>query len=433
MKAINTEKSLRRYQNLGFASVFLVVGTLGGWAARADIDGAVVAPATIMVKTYSKKVQHKDGGIVRQILVKDGDTVRESQTLLVIDDTELEAQLRIIDALLLENQTKQARLQAQKDNAAEIIFSNDVLEHRDEPGAAQVIAGQIKLFEAMRAIISGKTDQLEQQITQLEQQIDGLKAQATSEEEQIALIAEELNGYRKLLKMGGIEKSKVLALEREQARLIGERGALIAGKASTEAKIGEVKLQILHIREEYLTKTLSELHDVESKIAELRERRVAAASQLGRSVVAAPIAGEVYQVAVHTIGGVIGPGETLMLIVPQADELVLQAQVSPKDIDDIQVGQTAQVRFPAFGARMTPHIAAEVSQISADTSKIDNNSPPFYAVRLQISAQELTKLGAHKLKPGMPAEAFIQTGPRSPLSYLIKPLSDQIAHAFRES
>jgi HlyD family secretion protein len=151
-----------------------------------------------------------------------------------------------------------------------------------------------------------------------------------------------------------------------------------------------------------------------------------------RSVVAAPIAGDVYQVAVHTIGGVIGAGETLMLIVPQADELVLQAEVPPKDIDDIAVGQLAQVRFPAFGARMTPNIAAEVTQVSADTSRFNDDLPPFYAVRLQIPAKELEKLKEHKLKPGMPAEAFIQTGARSPLSYLLKPLSDQIAHAFRE-
>jgi HlyD family secretion protein len=433
MRPINTEKSLRRYQILGFTSILLVVGALGGWAAKADINGAVVAPATITVKSYSKKVQHKEGGIVRKILVKDGDTVQEGQTLLVLDDTELEAQLEIIDALLLENWTKLARLEAQRDNTEDIKFSAEVLSHQDDPEVARVIAGQMKLFEATRATVNGKTNQLEQQIAQLEQQMEGLKAEAASKEEQIAFIAEELTAYRKLLKMGAIEKSKVLAMQREQARLTGERAELVAGTASTKARICEVKLQILQIREEDLAKTLSELRDVESKIAELRERRVAAASQLGRSVVIAPIAGDVYQVAVHTIGGVVGPGETLMLIVPQADELVLQAQVSPKDIDDIQVGQMAQVRFPAFGARMTPHVLAEVSQVSADTSRIDENSPPFYAVRLRIYLKELTKLGAHKLKPGMPAEAFIQTGARSPLSYLLKPLSDQITHAFRES
>jgi HlyD family secretion protein len=296
-----------------------------------------------------------------------------------------------------------------------------------------VIAGQTKLFEATRTTIAGKIDQLKKQIAQLEQQIAGLEAQAKSKEEQITLIIEELVAFRKLLKIGAIEKSRVLAMEREQAKLMGERGELIAGKASTEAKIGEVKLQILQIDEEFLTKTLAELREVETKVAELQERRVAAASQLGRSVVTAPISGDIHQVAVHTIGGVIGPGETLMLVVPQTDELVLQAQVAPKDIDDVKVGQTAQVRFPAFGTRMTPQIAAEVSQVSADTSRIDQSSAPFYAVRLQIPPQELAKLGAHKLKPGMPAEAFIQTGARSPLSYLLKPLSDQIAHAFRES
>jgi HlyD family secretion protein len=433
MKTVNTEKSLRRFQILGFASIFVVIGALGGWAVRADIHGAVVAPATIMVKTYSKKVQHKEGGIVRQILVKDGDTVREGQTLLVLDDTELEAQVAIIDALLLENRAKLARLEAQRDTAWAIEFSGEVLAQQNDPEVARVITGQKKLFEATRAMIGSKTDQMEQQIAQLKQQIDGLKAQAVSKEEQIALIGEELTSFRKLLKQQLIPKSRVLALEREQSRLTGERGELIASQAGAGTRIGEVKLQILQIREEFLTKTLTELRDVETKIAELRERRVAAASQLGRSVVAAPISGDVYQVAIHTVGGVIGPGETLMLIVPRADELVLQAQVTPQDIDDIQVGQQAQVRFPAFGASMTPNIAAEVIQVAADTSRVDEDSPSYYAVRLQIPANELTKLGMHKLKPGMPAEAFIQTGARSPLSYLLKPLSDQIAHAFRES
>jgi HlyD family secretion protein len=432
MKTINTEKSLRRYQLAGFISTVVMVGLLGGWSALANINGAVVAPATIAVESYSKKVQHKEGGIVREILVKDGDGVREGQNLVVLDDAELEANLAIIESLLMENLAKQARLEAQRDGAGAISFFGEVSDRRNEPEVAKILAGQTRLFEATRSMAISKTGQLAQQISQLEQQIDGINAQTESQVHQLALITQEVVAYRKLLKIGGIAKSVVLSLEREQARLAGERGELIANKATAEAKIGEVKLQIMNINEEVLTKTLTELRDVATKITELRERKVATASQLGRTSIKAPIAGYIYQLSIHTRGGVIAPGETLMLIVPKADELVLQAQIAPHDIDQVEVGQLARVRFPAFGVGMTPQIGAEVIQISADTTRVDHNSPPYYAVRLRIPEWELNKLANNKLKPGMPAEALIQTEARSPLSYLLKPLSDQIAHVFRE-
>ena len=193
-----------------------------------------------------------------------------------------------------------------------------------------------------------------------------------------------------------------------------------------------MKVQILQIDEEDLSQTLTELRDIEGKVAELKERKLAAASRLERMVIKSPITGDVYQLAVHTVGGVIGPGELLMLIVPEADELILQAQVMPQDIAKVRTGQIAHIRFPAFNSRLTPEVAAAVTQISADTSRIDASSPPFYSVRLMISATELAKLGSNKLKPGMPAEAFIQTEAQTPMTYFQKPLTDQFAHALRE-
>jgi HlyD family secretion protein len=433
MKSPNTDRSLRRYQLAGFLSVFGMVGALGGWSALAEINGAVVVPATIAVESYSKRIQHKEGGIVRDILVKDGDTVVQGQNLVVLDDTELAAQLAIIDALLIENLAKQARLKAQSDDLGEIRFSGELYKRRNEVNAAKIISSQIRLFEAIRSMIAGKTDQLRQQITQLEQQINGLDAQIVSKDDQLRIVAEELMAYRKLFKLGGIEKTQILSLEREAARLSGERGELIANRASAQTKIAEVAVQIIQIKEEVLTKCLEELSEVETKIAELQERKVAANSQLGRTFVKAPIAGDIYQVSIHTVGGVIAAGETLMLIVPKADQLVLQAKVAPEDIDQLEIGQSAQVRFPAFDAQLTPQIGATVTQISADTSRLDQNSPPYYAVRLAILESELKRLAGNRLKPGMPVEAFIQTNARSPLSYLVKPLTDQIAHALRES
>jgi HlyD family secretion protein len=433
MQPINTNSSLRRFQVVGFLSVLLMVGVVGGWANFTELNGAVIAPATIMVESYSKKVQHKEGGIVGEIRVKDGDRVEMGQALIVLDNTETKSELAIIDGLLDEAFAKRARLEAQRDKASAIIFPPEVLARANEPGVAAIMAGQTKLFNARLQAVVGKKDQLTQQIGQLTQQIGGLESQRVSKEKQLTLISAELTDLKDLQSKGLVPVSRVMAMDRETARLDGERGELVASKASAEARIAEVKVQILQIDEEDLSQTLTDLRDIEGKVAELKERKLAVASRLERMVIKSPITGDVYQLAVHTVGGVIGPGEPLMLIVPEADELILQAQVMPQDIDKVQPGQIAHIRFPAFNSRLTPEVAAKVTQISADTSRTEAGSPPFYSVRLMISATELAKLGSNKLKPGMPAEAFIQTEAQTPMTYFLKPLTDQFAHALRES
>lgn len=432
MQPINTNSSLRRFQIVGFLSVIIMVGVVGGWANFTELNGAVIAPATIMVESYSKKVQHKEGGIVGEIRVKDGDRVEIGQALVILDNTETKSELAIIDGLLDEALAKRARLEAQRDRALAIIFPPEVLARANEPGVAAIMAGQTKLFDARLQAIIGKKEQLAQQIGQLTEQIGGLESQKISKEKQLTLISAELTDLKDLQSKGLVPISRVMAMDRETARLEGERGELVASKASAEARIAEVKVQILQIDEEDLSQTLTDLRDIEGKVAELKERKFAVASRLERMVIKSPITGDVYQLAVHTIGGVIGPGEPLMLIVPEADELILQAQVMPQDIDKVRPGQIAHIRFPAFNSRLTPEVAAEVTQISADTSRADANSPAFYSVRLTISATELAKLGSNKLKPGMPAEAFIQTEAQTPMTYFLKPLTDQFAHALRE-
>ncbi len=433
MQPINTNSSLRRFQVVGFLSVLLMVGVVGGWANFTELNGAVIAPATIMVESYSKKVQHKEGGIVGEIRVKDGDRVEIGQTLIVLDNTETRSELAIIDGLLDEALAKRARLEAQRDRASTIIFPLEVLARTNEPGVAAIMAGQTKLFDARLQAVVGKKDQLTQQIGQLTEQIGGLESQRVSKEKQLTLISAELTDLKDLQSKGLVPVSRVMAMDRETARLDGERGELVASKASAEARIAEVRVQILQIDEEDLSQTLTDLRDIEGKVAELKERKLAVASRLERMAIKSPITGDVYQLAVHTVGGVIGPGEPLMLIVPEADELILQAQVMPQDIDKVQTGQIAHIRFPAFNSRLTPEVAARVTQISADTSQTEPGSPAFYSVRLMISAAELAKLGSNKLKPGMPAEAFIQTEAQTPMTYFLKPLTDQFAHALRES
>lgn len=432
MKAFDTDRSLRRFQIAGYASFLIMAGVFGGWAALTQINGAVIAGATVIAESNTKRIQTKDGGIIREILVKDGDRVQAGQPLVVLDDTDTRAELEIIDALLAEALAKRARLEAERDQQAGVTYPVDLLFRKDEPKIASLMAGQDKLHVARTAAVQGKVDQLSQQTGQISEQVDGIKAQIKSKEDQIRLIKEELTGLLELRAKGLVAVSRVGAMQREKARLEGERGELLGQKASAESKISEVKLQILQVREETLSQALNDLRETEGRIAELSERKLAAASRLDRTTVKSPITGDVYQLAVHTLGGVVGPAEALMLIVPEGDNLVLQAQVTPQNIEQITKGQTARVRFPAFSSRLTPEIEARVTSVAADVSRTDQNSPPFYLVRLQIEAGEIDKLGENKLKPGMPAEAHIQTYARSPLSYFVKPLLDQIAHTWRE-
>ena len=432
MASFNTTRSLRRFQIAGYVSVFLAVGVLGGWSAFASIHGAVIAPATIVVESNTKRIQHRDGGIVEAILVKDGDHVEAGQDLIVLDSTDNEAELGIVDSVLSEELAKRARLEADRDEATDVVFPEQLASRQDDPDIAKLMIGQQKLFAAKRATIQGKVEQLKQQIGQIDEQVQGILAQADAKERQIKLIGEELVGLLDLQAKGLVPNTRVLAMQRERARLEGERGELIATKASAESRVGEVKLQILQIREETLSETLAQLRETEARIAELNERRVAIKTRLERTTIKAPISGAVYQLSVHTVGGVITPAETLMLIVPESDDLVLQAQVPPSQIDRVTLGQAARVRFSAFDTRATPEIGAEVTHVAADVSRVDANSPPFYMVQLKIPATELALLGDNRLRPGMPAEAFIQTGARTPLSYMVKPLFDQIAHSWRE-
>jgi HlyD family secretion protein len=432
MTGFSTASSLRRFQSIGYISVFVVVGILGTWSMTMNLNGAVIAPATIIAESNSKRVQSKDGGIVRKILVRDGDRVVAGQDLLILDDTETKAELGIVEALLIEELAKKARLEAARDDQATVVFPPDLESQRGDPAVAKVLVGQEKLHAARRAAVTGKIDQLNQQIGQVGEQVEGVTAQIASKERQIDLIKGELENLRDLLKKGLMQASRVMAMEREQARLEGERGELIGQRAAATSKRGEIKLQILQIGEEVLSQTLLDLREADGRVSELTQRRLASSARLARMVIKAPITGAVYQMMIHTEGGVISPAEPLMMIVPEADELVLQAQVAPQSIEQIHEGQTAHIRFPAFSSRTTPELAAEVFSVSADTSRFSADSPPFYDVRLRIQKQQLALLGDNKLKPGMPAEAFIQTTARTPLSYLVKPLTDQIEHAWRE-
>ena len=435
-KAINTQRSLRAYQLLGFAVVLALLVGIGGWGALASINGAIIAPATVAVESYTKKVQHREGGIVSEILVKEGDNVQTGDVLLVLSDAETKAELAIIGGQLDEVMGRRARLEAERDGAAAPDFMPQLLARADDPKIAKILAGQRKLFESETSSLKGQKDQLEQRMAQLDEQIRGLTAQLDSNQKQTQLIKEELKAFKGLVEKGLIELTRVRERQGAAASLEGQRGEIIANIAEAQGKISEIRLQIIQLQDDARVKILADLGDAETKMAELLERQQAAQPKLARTTIRSPVIGYVYHLSVHTIGGVVAPGETILEIVPQFDDLVLAARARPQDIDKIHMGQLAQVRFPEFNRRTTPEITAKVTYVAADVTQPTqagrDNFQPFYEIRLTIDAKERAKLDGKALKPGMPAEVFLQTGSRMALSYFLKPLTDQFAHTFKE-
>lgn len=424
--------SMRRFSFAGVLAVLLVLGGVGGWAAFAEIQGAVMAPGQMVVESTSKRIQHRDGGIVARIDVENGDRVKAGQELLLMDDTEARAELGIIETIRIEWLAKADRLRAERDGKDAIVFDKELLDRRNEPSIGQVIDGQQQLFDAQRTALTGRQEQLSERVVQLDRQITGLEAQLSAGKRQSGFIEKELVGTRDLLQKGLVQMPRVLALEREAARLEGQQGQLVSEIARAQGQIAEIKLQMIQLTDDARTRMLAELREAEAKLQEFAERKVAIEAKLKRTQVTAPRSGIVHELAVHTIGGVVAPGETVMLIVPEEDDLVIEARIRPQDIDQVFQGQDATLRFTNADARLTPQVHGQVIQVSADLKQVDAQTPPYYSVRLKLNENELPKLGGLELKPGMPAEAFIQTKPLSPMAYLMQPLTDQLNRAFRE-
>jgi HlyD family secretion protein len=433
MKPINTNKSMRGVILSGFISLAVAAGTIGWWTTTAKISGAVIASATIVSDTLSKRIQHREGGIVAGILVKNGDRVAEGQELVLLDPTETKSELAVITTALDELLVKRARLEAQRTGEARFTLPKQLLDRDGDPKLAEVVEGQQRLLSSTIEGLNQRFGQIDAQISQLQEQIAGYQSVLKARAKQLDLSQDGYKDLLKLQKEGLVAKPRVLEAERAVAAIEGEIGSVKSSVLSAETRIGEVKLQKLQLAEDVKTQALTELRDTEARINELQERQVTADSRLQRIAVKSPIAGTVYDVTVNTVGGVIAPGEVLMLIAPEGEELVLQAQVSPNDVDQVHAGQKAQVRFPAFNSQLTPNIIAEVLQVAADTTRVNDQTAPYYSVRLKIAPDELAKLGDSQLRPGMMAETFIQTEERSVLSYLLQPLTDLLPYALRES
>lgn len=424
--------SLRALALAGGAAVLLFAGTVGVWAVSATLGGAVVAAGQFVVVGNVKKVQHPTGGVVGALNVREGDRVEAGEVLIRLDDTITRANLQVVAGQLDEFAARRARLVAERDGRDALSVPPELAARRGEPAVAGLIATEENQFAARRTAREGRKAQLVRRIRQLEDEVEGLKAQQAARSRQAALIAEELVGVRDLYAKNLIAISRKTALEREAAELDGESGRLIAARAQAEGRIAEIRLQIIEIDDTLREAVMKELSEVQARSAELAERRVAAEDQLARIDIRAPSAGHVHQLAVHTVGGVIGPAEPVMLIVPAREALELEARVNPPDIDQIRPGQQAQVRIHAFNQRSTPQLAGLVTRVSADTSRDAQTGALFYTVRVAIPGEELARLAPQRVTAGMQAEALLRTQDRTPLEYVLKPLKDQIARAFRE-
>jgi HlyD family secretion protein len=428
----SASESIQRHVVAGSILVGVLVIGLGGWASTAQISGALIAQGSIVVDTNVKKVQHPTGGVVGELFVRDGDHVKAGDVLLRLDETVTRANLAIVNKGLVEFYARKARLAAERDGADTMAVPPEVAGRLDEPDVKEALASERKLFELRHQDRLGQKQQLQERITQLQQQITGLAAQQSAKDKGIALTEQELQGVRDLWQKNLVQLNRLTSLQRDEARLEGERGQIIAQAAEVKGKIAEIQLQIIQVDQDLSSDVAKELREIDSKIGEYVERKITAEDQLKRTDIRAPQDGTVFQSTANTVGGVIAAGDPIMLIVPESDNLTVEVRVDPKDIDQIQLGQIVVLRFTSFNVRTTPEIDGTVSRIAADTSTDQRTGQSYYLVRIAMPVQELKRLGDVKLTPGMPVEAFVQTGDRTMLSYLIKPLHDQLMRAFRE-
>jgi HlyD family secretion protein len=416
----------------GFLGLAVLLGGFGTWAAVSQISGAVVASGRIEVDRNRQIVQHPDGGVVAEILVDEGDMVETDQLLIRLDPEQLRSELAVVEGQLLEVLSRRARLEAERDDADTLSFDPLLLE-TDNPIAPELMEGQRRLQAARIESESRQAEQLARQREQISDQIVGIESQEEAIANQLQLIESELANQQSLLDRGLAQATRVLTLQREQANLLGRQGELRASKAQAGGRIAEIEIEILKLASTRRQEAITQLRDLQFNEIELSNRRRALLTRLDRLDIRAPVGGIVYGLTVFTPRSVIRPAEPVLYIVPQDRPLVIATQVQPTDIDQLHLGQEVVLRLPAFDQRRTPELTGQVVQISADAFQDEQQPISYYRTEIRLSEGEIDKLpGDMTLIPGMPVEAYIRTSDRTPLAYLVKPLADYFARAFRE-
>ena len=408
--------------------VFLVGAT--AWASSAKLASAIIAVGQLKVDSNRKQIQHLDGGIVNQILVSDGQSVKKGDTLVILDPVQAKSSLGIVAGALFTAELKRSRLQAERDNTEQPDFTRFL--HREHEDKNSLIDAQQSLFSIRRSVQVSQQEILHQQIENLKSQISGFESQQASTKTQIEISKDELVNLKNLKARGLVGNERLLELERNLAQLEGRAGELVSSIASAKASIDEKRLELIRVKRSFHEQVLAELQDVESEIIDLQERANAATHHLQQMVVKAPVDGLIVGLNVHTEGGVVVPGQLLMEIVPDNDALIVEGQVLPTDVDDLLVGQSARVKLSGLQQRTTPELIGKLQYVSADSMLDERSGMTYFIIRVSIAAEELAKLPSEGLIPGMPAEVFVQTGERTALEYLLQPLSDTIDRAWRE-
>ncbi|SPH16730.1 Type I secretion system membrane fusion protein PrsE [Defluviimonas aquaemixtae] len=419
---------------LGAVALALLVGGFGFWSVTTEIAGAVVAPGQVEVEQNRQVVQHPDGGVVADILVKDGDLVEAGTPLIRLDGTLLRSELAIVEGQFFEILARRGRLEAERDDAEAITFPAELADFAaDRSEIAALMAGQERLFAARAETEANELDQLARRRGQIASQIAGIAAQREASDSQIALIDEELADLKSLLDRGLTQAGRVLALERERARLAGAAGELDAARAEAEGRVTEIEIEILKRGSTRREDANAQLRDLGYRELELAERRRALIEQIERLEIRAPVAGVVHALQVTTPRSVIRAADPVLFLVPQDRPLVIAARIAPIHIDEVQIGQDVALRFSALDTRTTPELFGQVSRVSADALTDEASQSSFYRAEVVLTAEELDKLGDRAILPGMPVEVFIRTGERTPLAYLVRPLAEYFNRAFRES
>lgn len=426
--------SVRGPMIIGLAALILLLGGFGAWAGLVNISGAIIASGRIEVDQNRQVVQHPDGGVVSEILVTEGMTVDADQILIRLDPTGLQSELSIIEGQLFELMARRGRHEAERDGKAEATFDPLlVAAAAANPDVAQLMQGQTQLLQARATSLASQVEQLGKRSQQVETQIEGIAAQQAALMQQLVFIEEELADQQSLLDRGLAQASRVLALQREKARLDGQIGALTAETATAESRITETEIEILRLSDTRREEAITRLRDLQFRELELAEQRRALLQRLDRLDIRAPVAGIVYGLQVFARRAVLRPADPVLYIVPQDRPLVIMAQVNPMNIDQVYPGQDVTLRFSALDQRRTPELVGRVVQTSADAFSDSATGATFYRTEIILAEGEVSRLPqGTTLVPGMPVEAFIRTGDRTTLEYLVKPLADYFSTALRE-
>ncbi|GIX29992.1 MAG: HlyD family type I secretion periplasmic adaptor subunit [Porticoccaceae bacterium] len=426
------ETSDRKPRLIGLAVLAVAFGVFGLWAAFAPLESAAIAPGVVTVKGNRKTVQHLEGGIVREILVAEGDEVVEGQPLILLDKTQFAAELGVLTGQYYVALAKESRLIAERDGLPEIQFHPDLAV--DDPRAQEAMANERGIFNARKAAREGEQEVLQSRIAQLESQIAGLEELIRTQEGLVASYEAEAADLKALLQEGFVEKTRIVELERAAARTRAEIAERRTQIAQAKMQIGETRLQMLQLDKQFRTEVVDELARVQAEVFDLRERLTAIRDRVERTVIRAPATGRVLGLRVHTVGAVIQGGTPLMEIVPEGEELVIEARVKPTDIDSVAAGQPARVRFSAFNRRSTPTVEGVVTKVGADRLVDEKTGTPYYPATIEVSEEGLhtEELAGLTIVPGMPADVLIVTGERTLLQYLLQPARDALALSLKE-